>query len=564
MLRTGAGLVGITVLAAVIAAPIMPGYDEEAVWDVNDFDEEPDPRVVISPLVDIRARLVDQTDSEVFTVQSPVRDYWRITSLDIFDGRIWRSRGAFDQTSGPLDTNLPDGTQFESVTQTFDIQSLARIWLPAAYEPAELLAVPEGIGLEYEPDSGTLIVDRDNSTSDGLEYTLLSAVPQRDLATIQQAGDSLPPEIAERYLDLPPDFSERVSNQAEEIVTSAGAQTPYEKAIALQSFFRDPSLFAYDLEVASGHSADRLEDFLFEVRVGYCEQFSGAFAAMARSIGLPSRVAVGFTPGEYDPVIDAYRVTGKHAHAWPEVWIEDVGWLRFEPTPGRGAPGDEAYTGVPEAQASSLPGNVPTTAAPVEQGVTEDTRELASGAETPTTTTIAAPQGDRAESGVIGGEPGVSNRVLLAWIGGLLVLLSLALLPLVWGMLRARRAEQRAGSSVPRQVGLAWGEARSSLRLLGFPVGDADTPAELVERVEGSNEAAASELRPVADMVVQATFAEEAVDRKSATQARIASQKLAARARSEVGLWKWWGLHANPINVWRDKEGVWGSLKPGG
>ncbi len=78
---------------------------------------------------------------------------------------------------------------------------------------------------------------------------------------------------------------------------------------------------------------------------GYAEQFAGTYAATARAVGLPSRVAVGFTTGAFDPSINTYRVSGKHAHARPEVWLDGIGWRRFEPTPGRGAPDDQIYTG---------------------------------------------------------------------------------------------------------------------------------------------------------------------------------------------------------------------------
>ena len=102
-----------------------------------------------------------------------------------------------------------------------------------------------------------------------------------------------------------------------------------------------------------GHGNDAIEAFLRQ-RIGYCEQFAGTFAAMARSIGVPARVAVGFTPGTEQP--DGSRsVLGKNAHAWPEIWFDGLGWVPFEPTPGRGAPGAEGYTGLPAAQDDSIP-----------------------------------------------------------------------------------------------------------------------------------------------------------------------------------------------------------------
>ncbi len=99
-------------------------------------------------------------------------------------------------------------------------------------------------------------------------------------------------------------------------------------------------------------------------RRGYCEQFAGTYAAFARSIGLPARVAVGFTPGELTDGV--YVVRGQHAHAWPEVWFEGIGWVPFEPTPGRGAPGAQSYTFVEPQQSTEgdSPSSSATTAVP--------------------------------------------------------------------------------------------------------------------------------------------------------------------------------------------------------
>lgn len=298
-------------------------------------------RVVLSPLLDVRTRLVSQPDVEMFTVESPLEDYWRIAALDVFDGRIWRSRASVEDAEGHLDTT--ESVSFEVVTQSFEINNLSGIWLPAVYKPLQVLS--SSSELEYEPQSGVLIVDEETVSASGLSYTLVSAVPERDIAAIADAAGSIPDEIAERYLALPDDFSERVRDKAQEIVASARATTPYEIALALQNYFRDPTLFTYDLDANNGHSMSRIEEFLFDTRSGYSEQFASSYATMARSVGLPARVAVGFTPGEFDPSIDAYRVSGGDAHAWPEVWMDGVGWLRFEPTPWHGSPQDEAYTG---------------------------------------------------------------------------------------------------------------------------------------------------------------------------------------------------------------------------
>ena len=495
---------------------------------------------------------------------------------DRFDGDIWRSRGSFQGADGGLESNLPDGTTVQTVEQTFDISALAQIWLPAAYEPTEILAAPADIGLEYEAASGTLIVNRAADDSDGLSYTLLSQVPLRDEAgveAIRNAGSNVPDDIAERYLALPDGFSQRVVDLAEDV--TEGAETPYDKAFALQQFFRDPALFRYSLEVQEGHGNSDIEDFLFENHAGYCEQFSGSFAAMARSIGLPSRVAVGFTPGDYDEATDTYVVTGKHAHAWPEVWLDGIGWLRFEPTPGRGGPGDEAYTNQQEEQEGSTgaPGTdgdldeglapgftPPTTINPLLQGPT------------PTTTPDFGALNDQAEvtTQVVGGTPAGLIATVSKWLAAFSFLVLLALSPLLYGQWRASRQASAVSHDPRRRVGLAWDNSKAAVQLLGIPVNKSDTAREVATRVSTSTrtalggtkaEVAATSLLALADVIDEATYSGSELEPDSARKAEEVSQTLAATARESYSTRDWWLHHMNPRNVWRDRIGAWGSLR---
>lgn len=568
LLRVGMGIVAITIIGGVGVAQALPGYNEPPLenFDPTTWDDPEDPRVVLSPLVDIQSRLIDQPDVEVFTVSSPVRDYWRITSLDVFDGSTWRSRGSFGEAAGPLDSDLPDGTVFDPVVQTFDIKALGRIWLPAAYEPSEIVSAPEEIDLEYERESGTLIVSRDQTNSDGLQYALRSWIPQRDREAIAAAGDGVPDEIAERYLDLPDNFSDRIRQEAADIVAAADAQTPYEKALALQNYFRDPSLFSYSLDVSEGHASENIEDFLFEVHAGYCEQFSGSYAAMARSLGLPARVAVGFTPGEWDPEIEAYRVTGKHAHAWPEVYIEDIGWLRFEPTPGRGAPGDEAYTDQPEAQEGSTPtdpSTTTTTIAPADGGAAgESTVPPAErpGQETPSPTTTLPPQ-DESGPGIVGGADGPGSGTIFRGLAIASAVVFALAFPMAFGALRSRRRYQSVIHDPRKRIGLAWAESRSALQLMGLTVSDSDTPKELVQRVGEHEPDAATALRPLAMAVTSVTYGGGTVDVARAIEAEAVPKELAGQAREKLGRFDWVVRHANPVNVWRDRVGTWRHLR---
>ena len=116
------------------------------------------------------------------------------------------------------------------------------------------------------------------------------------------------------------------------MVEARDADTPFEKALAIQDYLRSKE-FRYNLNVpALSAGGNQLRRFLTEVREGYCEQFAIAMAMMARQVGVPSRVAVGFTSGE---IVDNnfQQVTTHDAHAWPELWFPEAGWVPFEPTP---------------------------------------------------------------------------------------------------------------------------------------------------------------------------------------------------------------------------------------
>ena len=359
VLRTTARVGVVAVIAALVLGPALPGAGEAPLWDL-DTSGGGGTRVTLSPLVDIRGRLVDQTDEIAFEVTSPSPSYWRLTALDTFDGKIWSSESSYTGVSGDLPRTAAPITTGDTVVQTFTITNLSSIWLPAAFAPVN---VSGGGNVGFDVESASLITDK--ASAKGLTYQVTSVIPRLDAAQLEQSSTiSIDPQMRRRYLQLPRDYPQDLRDQAVEITANAASE--YQRALALQDFFR--ANFTYDLSVRAGHGEDAIESFLKERR-GYCEQFAGTYAAFARSIGLPARVAVGFTPGELTNGV--YVVRGQFAHAWPEVWFEGVGWVPFEPTPGRGAPGAETYTGVPAAQATTgetPSGSTATTAAPGEPG----------------------------------------------------------------------------------------------------------------------------------------------------------------------------------------------------
>jgi transglutaminase-like putative cysteine protease len=501
--------VGLAVVATVVAAvigPRLPGADAEAVVSLTDLgDDAPGTRVTVSPLVDIRSRLVQQANVEVFTVRSDQRAYWRLTSLDRFDGSIWSSNGSYGKSSGDLDDGVPVASERLVFDQQFTISALSQIWLPAAYEPQQ---VEVGEPVRYDEVSGTLIVDTEVPTSDGTAYAVRSALPQHQPDALAGASPEIPTDIAERYLALPGDFSPDIRALAAEV--TAGSTNGYEQAMRLQDFFR--TQFTYDLQVDLEHGIGDMQDFLFAVRAGYCEQFAGSFAAMARSLGLPARVAVGFTPGVADPADPTlFRVRGEHAHAWPEVFLGEYGWVAFEPTPGRGAPFAEQYTGVPEQQTQSGGDGGSATTVPSTPSTEVPSPNTSIPGQTPPTFPDD-PGLDLGTGGEAEPEPNPWPLRIVAALAIALVAVILYLLAVVAFTAGSRLLRRRRADSAVARIALAWDESLAAARRAGVGVRPSATQRQAADEIGRRIPAVDEPIRALASTVEASAYSPTAPD----------------------------------------------------
>ncbi len=410
--------------------------------------------------MDIQSKLTGpDANVSLFTVNSPRPAYWRLTSLDTFTGEIWESSGKYDSASGHLSGTLPSGVpepaKSATLNQTYTISRLAELWLPAAYVPVAIQ--PVAFRARYQASSSTLIVDTNLSDSDSLTYTIRSVEPDYTPSELRAADPTIPKAIGQHDLAVP-GLSASAAATARRV--TAGAKTPYDKAMALQTYFRSGGGFVYD-DTVNYQNDDHAMDTFLRLKRGYCQQFAGTFAALARSVGLPTRVAVGFTPGLQDTgEAGQYDVKGAQAHAWPEVYLGQYGWVPFEPTPGRGAPDETGYLGVTPAQNTGR-GDGPDNSTPV-------TATPSTATSTPTgPTTTQAPQTASGPTGITSG----GGPDLAAWSGVIaLVLLALALLYLlvVPSLLALRRRRRRERARDPgARVRLAWVESEEALAQLG-------------------------------------------------------------------------------------------------
>jgi transglutaminase-like putative cysteine protease len=327
--QTGRWLALAAGLCALTVPWLLPGYGQQAVLDLKESTGS-DTGVALNPFVSLRTRLTAPENIPMFRARSTGRERWRLMVYDRFDGTDFapssNPRAGLVEFQGPIPGQQDPDLPVTQVRQEVEIQELGSFWLPAATSPVQV-------------DAGRLVLANETFASltinrrlrEGFTYTVVSQVP--DI----QAGDLDGPVDYGDYPALEPytetgTLDRDVRAIADAVVEAKNADTPFEQALAIQDYLRGKE-FRYNLAVpALSAGGNQLKRFLTEVREGYCEQFAIAMAMMARQVGIPSRVAVGFTSGE---IVDNswLQVTTHDAHAWPELWFPEAGWVPFEPTP---------------------------------------------------------------------------------------------------------------------------------------------------------------------------------------------------------------------------------------
>lgn len=306
-----------------------------------------------NPITTLRGQLNQPAPTEVlrYTTTDPQPDYLRLTTLDTFDGTRWSASALLAdpvQDAVGRGIALPptiDPVRTVTLRDRILIRTLTTRWLPVP-------ALPTAVTLQgpwvWDRTSETVFSTAQNTRDLRQPYTVTAARVTVTPGSLTDTG-SRPRSIAE-YAD-PVTLTPYVAQEVR--LATAGATTDFAKVLALQQYFRNAARFTYSTHADAPRldTDDALEWFLRNGK-GFCEQYASAMAAMVRSLGLPARVAVGFTHGTRSDS-GAYVVTTSDAHAWPEVWFAATGWLRFEPTPRSGVTVVPAYA---RPQADPVPG----------------------------------------------------------------------------------------------------------------------------------------------------------------------------------------------------------------
>ncbi|WP_157245774.1 DUF3488 and transglutaminase-like domain-containing protein [Nonomuraea typhae] len=488
-LLAGLPAAGLLAGAALVFGPLLP-IAAEPYNPRSDAELPPPVRVdSVSPLDRVTAWL-QAPDRPLFTVKADKPANWRLAVLDRYDGVRWTSSARFQPTGGRVPAGEWTGAA-ETVRQRVTVDGLPGTWLPAAERPESVTGVP---GLAVDPGSGALLAAEPPGKGFGYEVSsrvarpskeeLLAAVPVKDAAlTAFPAG---PQEAKFRKL-------------AQQAVK--GADEPIKQAYRLQKYLRTSA--AYDITAPPGHSLKGLEFFLETTHRGTSEQFASAFALMARTLGLPSRVVVGFRPGAQSGGV--HQVKSGDVMAWAEIQFEGLGWRPFYPTPGRsGAKDDHEVVSSAIEESERLEGEFT-------QG----------GANKPKPSAKPSPAGGR--------EPGEGAPlwvIVPAAAAGVLVVYAVVAMALPWWRRRRRR-------SAPGAEGRVLGAWQQTCDDLGLRDNRALTAEEVVERHPA---AISQHLRPLADISNYVRYAPDGVADQAADEAWRRSDAVRAEVRRSTPL----------------------------
>jgi transglutaminase-like putative cysteine protease len=281
----------------------------------------------------------NSSDAPIMTVAAKGAYYLRTVTYDVYTGHGWaRSDGeertveAGDRIFAGYTPERPlteEGFKRETITVQLQGDVGRNIFVPGY--PTVIFApvvIHESSG---QPVLGG--IDSASAIQPGQAYQVTALISGVSEAQLASAGSDYPAEIRATYLATP-GLTTEVAALAEQLAGAAAADDPYHRAKAIADYLRTDPSFHYATSVgAPDPNRDLVDQFLFgpNRRVGYCEHYASAMVLMARSLGIPARLAVGYAPGELASK-DVYQYRAANAHAWAELYFPGYGWQTFEAT----------------------------------------------------------------------------------------------------------------------------------------------------------------------------------------------------------------------------------------
>ncbi|MGW9629156.1 transglutaminase family protein [Agromyces sp. NPDC055520] len=451
----------------------------------------------VSPFIDLGRdlRRPDALPAFHYFARNADRPYFTLLTLDRFEGEVWGVTDTAVDGDNTVDAMpLPMGLSEEVSTAEHPIEvvvdEVRTTWLPVPYPTSRI----EGLSGSWFWDAGSLAVRSVDTNTGGQRYLVTRLEVDPTVAQLRDAGDEVPAALAPN-LALPDEMPPIIAETAASV--TAGTTTKYDAAVAIQSFLRS-ALFDYSTEapVEAGYDGggfDVIAKFL-ETKSGYCVHFASTMAVLARELGIPSRISLGYTQGsptqERVDGVQRVEVDSHDLHSWPELYFEGVGWVPFEPTPGRGSVPDYSRPGAGDGTGAGAPSTAP--ALPGASGRPEL-------------------DPDRGLAGQAGGGASVDSW----WQRGLPIALVAVLVLLLPALLRLgqRAARRRRVVKGERPADAAWDEVIATARDLGAGGDDVETArafaATTAERAAFGDPSALAALIALRDAVERERYGPE-------------------------------------------------------
>ncbi|HEY0260075.1 MAG TPA: transglutaminaseTgpA domain-containing protein [Lacisediminihabitans sp.] len=533
--RVSAFLAVVVVAASLLAPLALPAVEES-----DDSGGSGSFSMGVNPVLTLGQDLRRDEEHTVldYSTSSGEASYLRLVSVDNFTGTNWApdrfdvdTRNTTDRIGDP--PGLSPDVETSTDTTYVNVGPLTSTWLPLPYPTTRV----DGLTGTWYWDRNGLAVKSTDRTSFDEEYRARNLVISPTPEQLAAAGTTVPNDM-QRFLALPANLPKIISTTATEV--AGGASSNYEKALLLQNYFRDGTFeYSETAPVENGYDGTgmRVIARFLQEKEGYCIHFASAMAVMARSLGIPSRVAVGFLPGATLPETDhgrtLYEVTSHDLHAWPELYFEGIGWTRFEPTASRGivpSYADQSSADVP------VPVNTPLPSAG------------ASAAPQPTSSATSAPSDSPDAGGAAASTAPVVGPVGWLLIAVLIVLLVLLVPAFLRGLRRSGRLRALAVGSAG--AGVAWAEVLQTAEDLGVPVPPTQTPRDTVGLLAGGRFAEDPALGRLLDAVERESFARPGAVGSYPGIADDTRSVLAALRSSAEGPDRLWAT-LRPRSVWR-------------
>ena len=333
--RTPAIVLGAGGLVAALLFPVI----SPDVGAVASSWGNPPPQVFgrgINPIVELGTNLRRSTPVRVLDYTTTLEDapYLKVATLPDFTGKTWKPSEDFNE--GRFEGALAVGDDIRSVRKEtrISIRRLRSDLLPVPYPTISI----RGLDGDYRVERNGLTVETAAKDSIGQTYTVQSLDVQPTADQLRATNPRVAPDFAQ-YVEVG-DAPAIIADTARTVTQDA--RNNYDRALALQRYFRSGE-FEYSetapvAEDYDGNGLSVIAEFL-QRKAGYCVHFSSSMAVMARTLDIPSRIAVGYAPGTPEGLDNGrrnYAVQSDDLHAWTELYFAGVGWVKFDPTPGVG------------------------------------------------------------------------------------------------------------------------------------------------------------------------------------------------------------------------------------